>query len=221
MSDRSPTLAGLLNRVMNRTMEELRVALPAKIVSYDAAKQTADVQPLIKETYENEEGETVSESIPVITSVPIIFPSGGGMRMTFPMSVGDTVMLVFSDRSLDVWQAQGNESDPVDQRRHHITDAVAFPGLHANNAPWSGAEAGVITIGSNSGTAQFAARADRTDAELAALKNTLAALVTAHNTHIHVLTLTAGTGTAAPPVITGTAPAAQTTVGSATVKIKG
>ncbi len=157
---RNPTMAEVIRTALDRRWTDLRVALPGRVESYDSAKQLVQVQPLIKEPVEGEDGTVTQERLPVVTNVPVIFPSGGGMRLTFPIQAGDTGLLVFSDRSLDLWLDQGGEVAPEDARRHHVADAVFFPGLHPNNDPWSGADTSVITIGSDSGTAQFVALAN-------------------------------------------------------------
>jgi hypothetical protein len=39
-------------------------------------------------------------------------------------------MLVFSQRSIDRWLDVGGEIDPADPRKHHLTDAIAYPGVY-------------------------------------------------------------------------------------------
>lgn len=206
---KTPSQAEILNAFKASIMAELRVSCPAKVVSWDASKQLADVKPLIKDIFEGEDGEVQHLSIPVITNVPVVFPGAGGMRITFPVAIGDTVHLVFCDRSIDAWLDQGGETAPVDQRRHHIADAVAYPGLHPNNAAWSGLEDGVVTLGSSTGASEFVATAQRVLTELNKIK-------TRFDEHTHVCP--AGTTTAYTPpeyIPTLVAPA------SSTVKIKG
>jgi hypothetical protein len=100
------------------------------VESYDATTQKASVQPLIKRGYYDEKGGVrQAESLPIITGVPVLFPGGGGCRITWPIAVGDTVLLVFSEASLDKWVVTGGEVDPRDDRRHSLSDAVAIPGL--------------------------------------------------------------------------------------------
>ena len=152
---RSPTLQEVLERVRGAAGADVRVALPAKVVRYDATKRQVDAAPCVKEFYTDEDGARVAEALPVITSVPVCFPSSGGFSVTFPVSVGDYVLLVFSDLSLDKWLATGGVVDPSDDRRHALIDAVAIPGLqdfgHAVDA--SGAS-GCIEIGQDGGIFQ-------------------------------------------------------------------
>lgn len=155
MSDapqRSPTLAQVLDLFRKSMSRQLRVALPAQVQSYDASTQTVDVQPTVQDSFTDEDGNLQQFNFPVITNVPVLFPGGGGFRLTFPLQQGDFVFLMFSDRSLDVWQAQGGVNvDPLDERRHHIADAVAVPGLHPNSIPWTGASVTGVTAGKDGG----------------------------------------------------------------------
>lgn len=214
MSDRAPSFAEVVTRAIDSRLIDLHTALPAKVTRYDASKQQCDAKPLIKSFYETEEGTWVSSSLPVVTNVPVSFPGGGGFRLVFPLQPGDIVLLVFAEGSLDKWLAQGGEVDPIDPRRHALSDAIAIPGLRSFNEPWSDAEGSFITLGSDSGSADFVALAAKVNARLDAIQTTLAG-------HQH---LSAGSGsptTPAPPGPTSQDPGGTNAVGSATVKVKG
>ena len=217
MSTRTPTLAAILNAVKAQTFADLRVSMPARVEKYDDATQLADVQPLLKESYTDEEGERSIARLPVITNVPVVFPGGGGMRITFPVRAGDTVMLVFSDRSIDSWLAQGGEATPEDERRHHLSDAIAIPGLHPNTAAWSGTEANVVTIGDDTAASDFVALATATKNEITTLRDAVNGFVNSYNSHTH----TTPSGASGPPQTPAIGPSTVGDVKSNTVKIKG
>ena len=52
---RAPSLAATLAAAVRAGLLDCHTAIPGRIVSYDAAKQQADVQPLIKVAREDEE----------------------------------------------------------------------------------------------------------------------------------------------------------------------
>jgi hypothetical protein len=131
---REPLLTEILAQVRERAAADVRVALPAKVVRFDAATQMIDAQPMVREGYIDENGERQTDALPVIPNVPVCFPGSGPFCITFPIAVGDTVLLVFSDRSLDKWLSVGGVIDPGDDRNHHLTDAIAIPGLRPGNA---------------------------------------------------------------------------------------
>src|SRR5688572_9189268 len=128
----TPSLAEVMNHLRGRWSASLRVSLPARVERYDSTNQLIDAKPLIKDRVEGPDGEPTSLDVPVITNVPVLFPGAGGFHVTFPVNRGDTVLLVFTDRSLDAWLDRGGLTDPDDARRHHISDAVALLGLHSN-----------------------------------------------------------------------------------------
>jgi hypothetical protein len=196
MSERAPSVGEVIKAALAKALGEFRVCIPVRVERYDVSKGLVDVQPLIKNPRYDENGDRIAETLPVICNVPVEFPGAGGMRITFPIQKGDTGEVVFADLSLDIWLDRGGIVDPLDDRRHHLSDAIFRPGLKPFNAPWTG-DTSVITIGSDAGAADFVALASKVTAAL----NDLAAGVT-----------TAG-GTV-PPTF-------DPNVASATVKIKG
>lgn len=131
MSARSPSLALVLRTALERQARALRVSLPGRIEKFDAATQLADVAPLLQESVRDEEDSEQIETLPVIAGVPVQFVGGGAFAATFPVEPGDPCLLVFSDRSLDEWIDRGGLVDPIDVRRHDLSDAVALLGLRA------------------------------------------------------------------------------------------
>lgn len=192
---RSPSPLDAVEIFRKSIFRDIRVAVPARVESFDASNATVDVQPLLKEEYTDESGDSVVESLPVVQSVPVMFPGAGNFRMTFPIEQGNTGLLIFTDRAMGQWLAKGGEVDPIDKSRHSLKDAVYIPGLNTLSGAWD-VDASVITIGSDDGSAQFAALANLVDARIAAL-------VTGINTILP--------GTVLP----------QASVASTTVKIKG
>ena len=144
------TLAGLIESMIQNRLNEVHSALPAKIISYDADKQEAAVQPLINRLYHDDD----SEIQPTIAAVPVIFPSAATGSLTFPIGVGDIVLLIFSEQSLDNWLfSDGKASvDPEDHRRFHYSDAIAIPGLYPFKKAPGGSNTDVV-LRFNIGTA--------------------------------------------------------------------
>jgi hypothetical protein len=82
------------------------------------------MDPVVDET-----GQRTAEPLPIVVDVPVLMPAAGGIRIRLPIQVGDAVLLVFASSSLDRWLLHGGVTDPGDDRRHDLSDAVALPGL--------------------------------------------------------------------------------------------
>ena len=105
-------------------------SLPATVLSYNADEQTISAKPVMLEPYKD--GDVLG--FPEIDDVPIIFIGGGGGVLTFPVKVGDEVLLTFSSRSFDTWWDTSNVDQLSSVQRYNaITDAVAIGGLTSKN----------------------------------------------------------------------------------------
>lgn len=120
-----------IEAVVTDELNSVHVALPGRIEKYDSATQKADVKPLVMWVSRSPDGSKERpRPMPVVPCVPVVFPAAGGFSVTFPVEVGDTVLLVFASQSLDNWLfSDGRDTDPDDPRRHGLTDAIALPGL--------------------------------------------------------------------------------------------
>ena len=146
-----PSLVEVLRAAIDARMVDLHVSLPATVLAYDATRQAATVQPLIRRGYMDEFGDRVVEKLPAIPDVPVAFQGAGGFRCTFPVAVGDVVLLIFAEASIDKWLSTGHEGDPRDDRRHTLSDAIAVPGLRSFADPLEDAPTDRMSIGYDGG----------------------------------------------------------------------
>jgi hypothetical protein len=146
MSDRNPTLEEIIELALHHKAFDTRHSLPGQIKSYDVGTQLAEVEVCINPTRRCDGGDELVV-LGVIKNVPIEWPSGGGYFMSFPLNKGDPVKLTFHDFSLDQWIEKGGVVDVDDQRTHHLSDASAFPGMHARPSKLSSASASKLIIG--------------------------------------------------------------------------
>ncbi len=152
------TLAQVIAKALDARVADMHVCTPARVVAYDSAKQSVDVQPILRQAHVDETGARVPERLPVVTSVPVSFPGGGGMTITFPIAVGDTGMLHFSEASLDKWLTYGgNDVDPGDDRRFCMADGMFVPGLRDFAHARASAPADHVRIGRDGAAAEMAA----------------------------------------------------------------
>ena len=117
----------------------LRTAQPGIVTGLDLARNTVDVQPAIQGKLRGQP----AKSLPIVLSVPIAYYGAGDFVVTHKPAVGDTCLLIACDRSLSVWKQSGGVVDPVERRRHNLTDSVAFFGLNAFSGAYPAIKDGV------------------------------------------------------------------------------
>ena len=124
------TINEVINSHIENALSEIHTAFPAQVLRYDAAKQCADFQPVIKKKFRDDS----ILPMPVLHNVPIVFPSSGGGLLSFPVHTGDTMLVICCERSVDAWlSSDGGQIDPEDSRKFNLSDAVAIPGLYTFN----------------------------------------------------------------------------------------
>lgn len=105
-------------------LNTIHTAMPGIVEAYDPATNKATIQPALNKAY-----ETGPVPMPIMENVPVMFQSGSNFSINFPINVGDYVLLVFCERSIDLWKSVGGQVTPDDPRKFHLSDAVAIPGL--------------------------------------------------------------------------------------------
>lgn len=130
MSSDDPGLTQVLNQVVDLAVQQLFVALPGTVTSYDASSQQADVQLEMLDAYVDRAGDRVTRPYPTLLGVPVVqlYTALGGLSV--PLASGDSVVCIFARHSLSRWQESGGQVDPGDLRIEGPTGAIAIPGLH-------------------------------------------------------------------------------------------
>ena len=127
-----------MNNAADARERHFGVALPGIVLSYDAATQTASIQPAVNRWVPDESSpdEDLSEPLPALQSVPVMWPKGRNFSVTGTLAAGDPVLLVCIDRDMSGWRTSGAQSDPQDARLHDWSSAVAIPGLVPSTSPF-------------------------------------------------------------------------------------
>jgi Phage protein Gp138 N-terminal domain len=137
-----PSLAKVITDAIEARLASLHTLLPGRVVKVDLARGRADVEPLLMRL--NSDG--VAVALPIITDCPIAFYRAGKAAVYLPLAVGDQVEIRFSERSLDTWLSKGGVVDPADGRKHHLSDAVVYPGLYDGTKPPVGTDASSLIL---------------------------------------------------------------------------
>lgn len=145
-----PTFAQLIKHAIESRLLDVHTALIAKVESYDAAKQQVDVAPMLKRSLETIDGEWVSEQLPVLCDVPVLFPRSGGFFISFPIQQGDFVQLLFNETDIEAW-LENKEPTIVHNQRFTLQGAVALPGIFPEALALTGAHQSNLVVGKEQG----------------------------------------------------------------------
>ena len=118
------TQTELLEQAKNNAVMDVRVSMPARIVSFDPATKTASVEIGLKMVNAD---DTQSEYPPLV-DCPCLFTRGGGFHLVHPYKAGDKGIVLFSDRCFDGWFQAGQVAPPMDFRVHSMSDAYFIGG---------------------------------------------------------------------------------------------
>ncbi len=124
----TPTDADMIAAAIDSAMIDVHVALPGQVQSYNAVTQTATVELQVQRVLP-QGVNFVTESLPVLENVPVMFPRTNAFMLTFPIAEGDYGLVVFNEMSIDQWRSKGDNTSPGDIGRHTLTGGVFQPGL--------------------------------------------------------------------------------------------
>lgn len=145
-----------INEILDKAKNDLRITFNAVnigiIESFDASDQTASVRIAIKQIQSvAPDGTRFFAEKPVLLKCPVIFPSGGGFTLTFPVAAGDECVVLFNDREIDNWFNNGGVQAPSTKRSHDLSDGLVFVGLRSFPRKLSNVSTSTTQLRSNSG----------------------------------------------------------------------
>ena len=110
---------------------DMWTAMPGIVKSFNPSEKTCTVQPAIQAKVTSQlTGVGKWVDLPLLLDCPVVFPSGGGCTLTFPISEGDECLVVFGSRCIDAWwQAGGNSNLQALLRMHDLSDGFVFAGI--------------------------------------------------------------------------------------------
>lgn len=113
--------------MVRQIMSEAHHAIPGTVKAVSSTGRSITASPVLSKILAD--GRVLPS--PLIYNVPFVWPRtmAGKAGLTMPIAVGDGVLLIMTDRSLESWLTNG-EPVPDDPRQYHLSDAVAIPGLY-------------------------------------------------------------------------------------------
>jgi hypothetical protein len=140
-------LSQVLDDVIEAKLLDEWTFLVARVVSFSGTpRPTASLQPLPADY-----ARGVAVPLAQIDGVRVCYPVG----IRRPLIAGEFVHVHFSSRSLEPWEATGEECDPQDFRHHDLSDAFCAPldsGASApaiGSAPFAARVGDKVTLGSD------------------------------------------------------------------------
>lgn len=124
----------------------LCVADVVKVLAFDEAALTVDVQPITR--YPDED---TFQTKPPVLAVPVATIYGGDFVIRPVYKAGDIGVVVYLDRDSDAVIAGGAEADPNTERLHSGDDAVFVGGIRTGGSSISGLPAGSLSLGTSDG----------------------------------------------------------------------
>jgi Phage protein Gp138 N-terminal domain len=125
-----PDLTDVLTTFQSQIFYQMNCVKIGEIVSFDGTKKTAKIKILFKRVLANK----TLESYPSIVDCPVFTLQGNGGAIQMPIAAGDQCIVLFSDRNIDNWFANGAEAAPANSRAHDISDGIAIVGINALNS---------------------------------------------------------------------------------------
>jgi hypothetical protein len=207
MHDEDSSINTALRNFMLDILAELHTCMPGQIEQYNSTTQKAEVKPLLKRAMK----DGTQLAYPIISDVPVCFPSGNDASITFPLSKGTIVLLLFSEKSLNNWVVSGNDSDTEQGRLHSLSDCIALPGIIPFNAVGKTTDSTAVEVSLKD--QKIVIKADGSiELGIGDILNPLQkvvteAFVTAFNSHTHICAASGSPsstpGTSVPPITMG------------------
>ena len=121
------TFSGMFKAILRKFLQnDIDTMLPAVVISYDRASNTAIVKPTIQMLDTN--GNAISRE--QIAKVKVLALGGGGFVLNFPLQAGSKGWIEACDRDISLFAQAGNEEQPPNTLRFHsFSDSRFIPDI--------------------------------------------------------------------------------------------
>lgn len=128
---RTKQMFGSQNTVYDMLSNQINIqmhnAIPCIVQKYNSTQNTVDCKPAIRERIAGPDGQVSYVELPMLINVPVVFPSTSNAHITFPLEKNDECLVIFSDLSIDNFWLKGSIQNPIENRRHDLSDGIAIP----------------------------------------------------------------------------------------------
>ena len=119
------TLAGTLQFVVGKMIQNTNGMLPAQVIAYDRTANRVQVQILISMLTSS--GAQVPRS--QVASIPVLSLGGGGYLLNFPLNTGDLGWILASDRDISLFLQSYSQAAPNTARTFSFSDGLFIPDI--------------------------------------------------------------------------------------------
>lgn len=133
------TLGEVVEKRIRSMLSNVHTTMAGKVVTFYPATSTqgatADVELGAQHQVFDDDGARTYEDYPVLQAVPVGALRAGGFVVWLPIAVGDYVLVLFNESSIDEWRSSGQKGAPTDSRRHSIGWPICIPMIAPDSAP--------------------------------------------------------------------------------------
>lgn len=122
-------LSDLMQSTVDRFSDMVYTITPARVTSVNVLGdkiESVDVQPQVDNIFSD--GSTLDK--PEIFEVPLVFPSSAGAILSFPVNIGDPVLLMHLKEDAQTYLETGKRSVPDTTSKFSLQNCVAMPCLY-------------------------------------------------------------------------------------------
>lgn len=135
---------------------QMWTTMPGIVLSFNAVAMTASVQIAIQAKKQLDDGTWVDIAISNLVDCPVVFPSGGGFTLTFPVSEGDECLVFIASRCIDNWWYLGPGANhaprpQAEMRMHDLSDGFILVGPRSQPRVLSGVSTTTTQLRSDDG----------------------------------------------------------------------
>ncbi len=178
-----PTLPDALRLFADRGTEKgLAKDVPAKVLTYNRAAQTVDVQPLIMVS----KNDTL-RMLPIAVQVQVRWPAGSTWSIVGDLVAGDFGWIVPAAGDISAWKMQGTETNPTAiPRKGKMSDVRFEPGSQPISTPLAADawKAGALVIRAAELLLGSSAAVDKVALD-SLVRAAIQVVYDAHDLHIH------------------------------------
>lgn len=116
-------LVDVVQDIVTQALTNVHTVTVAVVTGVD--EKTINVEPVVNRVVNGR-----SIKLPEFINVPPIFLQGGSSYTAHPIAVGDSCLLLISERCFDAWYAGSNFVSPPEFRMHDYSDGFALVGVN-------------------------------------------------------------------------------------------